>query len=528
MPSQPPSPHVGVIVNPSAHRVACDQCHAQKLRCTKLEDCTVCIRCQRLNRQCIWSPPARNGRPARTTAKRASRPDHKKRRKRSSSVLGMTPEDSAQEHVRSNSVTSVVQPTPPAVEVPPSGPPSIADWNMSDIFNFSSPRDSSRETLFHSLWTPDSVTPMPNLTDYFEMPANGLGGLGTQSRMSDNRSAPPGLDSLQDITLELSNVNLSLFDLEQSLHAEPWGPMFASPAAVITKLSSCGGDQPDDTLGHGYPLIDTFKKTQRFIDIAKQTTVYFASLLTPPASTSSSSSTSRPSSTAQPPSCHPWHPDSDTSSQGSSPFSPPVDIYMPRDMPPPYSASSSTTTRDRPATRDIDLPTALLFTTGYTRILDLYMTVLTQMSHFVHALSVQSMTGGPDYRQRMHPVIPPLQWGGFQPANYSALQILMVIQVISYLLTEVERALGVDEWEREVMSEPSRSEERRSHSFAQMGQTRTRDSVVGDEAGRGLLSSAMIELVVQGEGLGNRRGRIGLLRRKLRRLKKDLENSMHI
>ncbi|KAE8313115.1 hypothetical protein BDV41DRAFT_588433 [Aspergillus transmontanensis] len=529
MPSEPPSPHVGVIVNPSARRVACDQCHTQKLRCTKLEDCTVCIRCQRLNRQCSWSPPARNGRPARTTAERASRSDHKKRRKRSSSVLEMTPENSAQEHVRSSSISTVAQHTPPAVAVPPSGPPSIADWNMSDIFNFSSPRDSSRDNGFSpSMWTPDSVPPMPNLTDYFQMPTNGLGGLGIQPRIPDDRSAP-SLDSLQDITRELSNVNLSLFDLEQSLHAEPWGPMFASPAAVITKLSTCGGDQPDDTLAHGYPLIDTFKKTQRFIDIAKQTTIYFASLPTPPASTSTSSSTGRPPSTTQAPSWHAWHPDSDTSSQGSSPFSPPVDMYMPRDMPPPYSASSSATTRgDRPATRDIDLPTALLFTTGYARILDLYMTVLTQMSHFVHALSVQSMTGGPDYRQRMHPVIPPLQWGGFQPANYGALQILMVIQVISYLLTEVERALGVDEWEREVMSEPSRSEERRSHSSAQMGQARGRDSVAGDGAGRGLLSSAMIELVVQGEGPGNRRGRIGLLRRKLRRLKKDLEKSMHI
>ncbi|KAE8341904.1 hypothetical protein BDV24DRAFT_163129 [Aspergillus arachidicola] len=521
MPSQPPSPHVGVIVNPSARRVACDQCHAQKLRCTKLEDCTVCIRCQRLNRQCIWSPPARNGRPARTTAERASRPDHKKRRKRSSSVLEMTPENSAQEHVRSSSISTAAQPTPPAVEVPPLGPPSIADWNMSYIFNFSSPCDSSRDNLFPSLWTPDSVPPMPNLTDYFQMPANGLG---TQPRIPDERSAP-SLDSLQDITRELSNVNLLLFDLEQSLHAEPWGLMFASPTAVITKLSTCGGDQPDDTLTHGYPLIDIFKKTQRFIDIAKQTSIYVASLPTPPASTSTSS-TGRPSSTAQPPSWHAWHPDSDTSSQGSSPFSPPVDLYMPRHMPPPYSASSSATTRgDRPATSDIDLPTALLFTTGYARILDLYMTVLTQMSHFVHALSVQSMTGGPDYRQIMHPVIPPLQWDGFQPANYGALQILMVIQVISYLLTEVERVLGVDEWEREVMSEPSRSEERRSCSFAQMGQARRRDLVVGDGAGSGLLSSAMIELVVQGEGPGNRRGKVGLLRRKLRRLKKDLEKS---
>lgn len=415
--------------------------------------------------------------------------------------------------------STLTHPQPlPAVEAPPSGPPSIADWNMSDFLNFSSPR----ENPLPSLWTPDSVPQMPNLTDYFQLPADGGG---PETGVPGNGNAPSRLESLQDITRELSNANLALFDVAQSLHGEPWGSMFASPASVISKLSNCGGNQPDDTLGQGYPLIDAFNKTQRFIDIARQTCVYFASLPTPPASSLTSSSSMGQA------------PDSDTSSQGSSPFSSSVDVYMPRDMPPPFSASSSATARgDRPRhTASCDLPTALLFTTGYARILDLYMTVLTQMSHFVQALTVQSMAGAPDYRQRMHPVIPPLQWGGFQPANYGALQILMVIQVISYLLTEVERTLGVNEWERELSRGRSRCEERRSYLFAQMhGQSSRRDSVVGDGDrsgagnGRGLLDSAMIELVVQGEGPGNRRGRLGLLRRKLRRLKKELEKSMHI
>ncbi|PWY76646.1 hypothetical protein BO83DRAFT_235970 [Aspergillus eucalypticola CBS 122712] len=58
MSTQPPSAYVGFIVNLSVRRAACDQCHAQKLRCTKLEVCVMCVRCQRLNRQCIWSPPS--------------------------------------------------------------------------------------------------------------------------------------------------------------------------------------------------------------------------------------------------------------------------------------------------------------------------------------------------------------------------------------------------------------------------------------------------------------------------------------
>ncbi|CAK37209.1 hypothetical protein CBS115989_2543 [Aspergillus niger] len=544
MSTQPPSPHVGVIVNPSARRAACDQCHTQKLRCTKLEDCTVCVRCQRLNRQCIWSPPSRSGRPARTTAKetlmrRSGRSEltaREKHRKRSSNILDMTPEESghsdgAREHVHSNPGKTLTPPSPsPPVEiaeVPPSSrPPSSAEWNMSDILTFPSPRDSSRENLFPPWWVSDSVVPsMPNLTEYFQLPVNGSASPGDQPGIPEDRSAPSGLESLRDITRELSNVNLSLLDLEQSLHAEPWGPMFASPAAVITKLSACGsGDQLDGTLAHGYPLIEIFKHTQRFIDIAKQTSVYFASLPTTSASTSTSSST------AQPPS----HPDSnDTSSQGSSPFSRPGDGHL------PYTASSPSTTRgDRLVctASSCDSPTALLFTAGYARILDIYLTVLTQTSNFVHALSMQSRSGGPDYRQRMHPVIPPLQWGGFRPANYGALQILMIIQVISYLLTEVERALGIDEWEHEVMMrEQSQAAERRSHSYPQVhGQSCRSDDFEGDRVvrtRRRLLSPAMIELVVKGEESGNndcQRGKIGALRRELRQLKEEIENSMHI
>lgn len=135
----------------------------------------------------------------------------------------------------------------------------------------------------------------------------------------------------------------------------------------------------------------------------------------------------------------------------------------------------------------------------------------------------------------MHPVIPPLQWGGFRAANYGALQILMIIQVISYLLTEVERALGVDEWEHEVMMrEQSQSAERRSHSYPQVhGQSCRSDDFEGDRVvrtGRRLLSPAMIELVVKGES-GNsdcQRGKVGVLRRELRQLKEEIENSMHI
>ncbi|KAF7179691.1 hypothetical protein CNMCM7691_008740 [Aspergillus felis] len=540
MPSQPPLSHVGVIVNSSARRVACDQCHAQKLRCTKLENCTVCVRCQRLDRQCIWSPPSRSGRPARKTVgeklvkRRSSRLDNagEKRRKRSLSVLELTGEEdglvSAREPVYTSQIST--QPTPPAVvmsEAVPSRPPSVADWNMSDIFSISSPRYSSRENPFPTLWTPERVPPMPNFTDYFQMP-----GVGNQTRTTGDAHemtptcAPQRLASLQDITLELSNINLSLFNLERSLHVEPWGPMFASPAAVITKLSTCGSDQPDDTLAHGYPLIDIFNKTQHFIEIAKQTSVYFASLPTP--------LISRPTPPGEAPSLA-FCPDSDTSSRASSRSSQ-VDMYTQHEMPPP--ASSSTAQGD---TSSPDLPTALLFTTGYARILDLYTTRLNTNIAF-RPRTVNTIDGRrPGLSPTDAPCYPAVAVGRLPARQLRCAADLNGNPGDILLAHGGGTSPGCCRVEREVTRERSRSgsgtEERaRSPSYPggeeggpYSSGPQHEPSRLGNQAGagRGLLSAAMIEIVVQGEGQGNRLGKVGLLRRKLTRVKKELEKSMH-
>ncbi|KAF7594765.1 hypothetical protein BBP40_008472 [Aspergillus hancockii] len=105
--------------------------------------------------------------------------------------------------------------------------------------------------------TPESVPHMPKYTDFLQMRPNGRTCLENQTRPAEDRiangSTPAialiyaciALDALQDITRELSNVNPSL---EESLHVEPWRPMFASQAASIIQLSTCGGDRPDETL----------------------------------------------------------------------------------------------------------------------------------------------------------------------------------------------------------------------------------------------------------------------------------------
>ncbi|PYH35910.1 uncharacterized protein BO87DRAFT_432790 [Aspergillus neoniger CBS 115656] len=169
--------------------------------------------CQRLNRLCIWSPPSRSGRPARITAE--SEPNaRKKRRKRASKSVEMTPEgngrsDCARELVYPNPGSTVAHPPPPppplpppppaaaaaaaatvgiAEVPPPSGPPSIAEWNMFDIFSFPIPHDNLQENVIPPLSTPHSVIPpMPSLTDFLQLPAHGLAGLSTQPGVLEDK-----------------------------------------------------------------------------------------------------------------------------------------------------------------------------------------------------------------------------------------------------------------------------------------------------------------------------------------------------
>ncbi|OJI86530.1 hypothetical protein ASPTUDRAFT_27560 [Aspergillus tubingensis CBS 134.48] len=133
----------------------------------------------------------------------------------------MTPEENGRSEYERELVYSkpgsTVAPTPAAATAtvgiaevpPPSGPPSIGEWNMFDIFSFPIPHDNSQENVIPPLWTPDSaVPPMPSLTDYLQLPAHRLARLSTQPGVLEDRSASSGLlDSLRDIYQELSNVN---------------------------------------------------------------------------------------------------------------------------------------------------------------------------------------------------------------------------------------------------------------------------------------------------------------------------------
>lgn len=61
---------------------------------------------------------------------------------------------------------------------------------------------------------------MPSLTDFLQLPANGLAGLGTQPGVLEDRSAPSVLlDSLCDINQELSDVNSYYLRRSRFVHA---------------------------------------------------------------------------------------------------------------------------------------------------------------------------------------------------------------------------------------------------------------------------------------------------------------------
>lgn len=90
----------------------------------------------------------------------------------------------------------------------------------------------------------------------------------------------------------------------------------------------------------------------------------------------------------------------------------------------------------------------------------------------------------------------------------------MATEVASFLLTRVEHAIGVDGRERKVVEADSRPHESAQESEA--GNPEKDD-------GSGLLSFALIEMIVQGEGGGGRLGRLGMLRKKIKGVKKDTE-----
>lgn len=67
------------------------------------------------------------------------------------------------------------------------------------------------------------------------------------------------------------------------------------------------------------------------------------------------------------------------------------------------------------------------------------MTGFTQILYLEQALDAIAASTGIDYRAKTIPssVIPPLQFGGFQPPHNGSLQTLVIVQIAFFLLDEI-------------------------------------------------------------------------------------------
>ncbi|KAF5858703.1 hypothetical protein ETB97_003870 [Aspergillus alliaceus] len=118
------------------------------------------------------------------------------------------------------------------------------------------------------------------------------------------------------MTLSVPRWQLHLY---QTPNDKPWGEMFESPSAVISKLTACSRGHPDKApLTLSYPLAEIFNETRRFIEGLEWTTVYFVSFPTPSQLSSYSVSVSSTQTPPQDPLSQPSSQESETSSNTAS------------------------------------------------------------------------------------------------------------------------------------------------------------------------------------------------------------------
>ncbi|KAK2603638.1 hypothetical protein QQS21_004219 [Conoideocrella luteorostrata] len=522
--SGPWSPNFGVIIDSSTRRSACDQCHAQKLRCTRPNECHSCERCHRLKRSCVWSSPLRSGRPpkskrlaadntadaADTTADAADAITDTMKPQYGGDLPAMLVGDdtldaaSVAAATTTSAVTTAADSAPVATTA--ETPSFIPDWSFSDILGIPSLPSPQGDTLFQASC---SLVHHPGVVT--EQPPAPL----APEPFTENHS--------HDAAHSLSEINMALLRLNNSLRAEPWASMFESPSTVVALLTSC--DRQADKIVSEYPLADIFEKTQAFTNLAKLTTATSAPIVTGIQSSSTATDSFRGS------------PYSGSSLSSSSWSCHDTRRHMGRNA--SFATLNNPWTQLRPrqpvktSRTSTNLPSALVLATCYAHILNIYLTVFTHMSYFQQARTIMADSIGVDYHAKINPVIPPLQFGGFQPTHYGALQILVVVQITSFLLDEVERTLGIDEWERHVTTPPR--EANRDYSSQPRPTKRWYGFDSDDFSSQGfstqpmpllektVLTWEMIEMVVREDHdeakPGGRLGRIGTLRRMIKKIK---------
>ncbi|OBT75937.1 hypothetical protein VF21_05751 [Pseudogymnoascus sp. 05NY08] len=554
------SPHFGVIVNQSSRRLACDHCHAQKLRCTLAEDKpgaeiqgvtrdTEAPETSATNRnnpmsmsmqESILLPPASKSPLPNDYATGATMPDIVSHDFNFMDFFGTSnPPSEFRGSPFPSMSPGTMQKGMPLMWTPPEGVHGMAnpfEFHGDMLLGPSPPRSTSTQTI-------ESMKHHPTSHSDSEM------GNASSTPNTPNLTASPQ-DPIEEATVRLSGLNIAFLRLDKKFHGENWSAMFESPSAVIAALTS-GTDPRACTVASSYPVVELLENVQNFLHTVK----HFVS----------STSTSEPPSPPPPPPLatpsaaerpqgyafqHPrsgrresYDPsDSDASSSSSSTTSTSSKLLRDRlnTQTPASTLQGSSTTKETsiPTTR-VDLQTSLIIATCYVRILRLYNTMFNHIDHFVSATSSKAMSNTDGFSLNLPPVLPAWPLGEFKTTHYGTLQILLFTQVCLYLLTQIERTLGIDEWERAATRDKAKSHCRRQHNSHEPTQSRSstaseshrryqNEQFLASEAeSTSLLSWKVIEMVIMEENdEGGKLGKLGSLRKTVKRVKKLLRKTV--
>ncbi|PGH17243.1 hypothetical protein AJ80_04885 [Polytolypa hystricis UAMH7299] len=397
----------------SRRRLACDRCHAQKLRCLRSDTSRPngeCDRCLRASTPCVYSPPNRMGRPARS----ATSVTHKKSRSRQSPTT-------QREASRSPSFPALTPCEPsnnPSLEIlPHTGMfedfqlDSGRDFDLMSFLNDTTPFGGTSTLLAESSYTPQNE---PRNDTFFTSTPN----ISAQEPITPDA----GDDYVRDL------IGLALSQYEQ--------------LRLVEQKRDCTSPEKQTlfTRLHSYPIGDMLENARKlteliheFVQASKRResvpTVFWSDYIgSPDMGTKLLLDTGALSPSIRP----------DESVLGD--FSDPLhtsDLATPTPTSTASSASSRQSTMSSGSTH-MDTSTTLHVVSCYLRLARLFILFFNDLHSFLVSphLSDRSRTEIPR-------LFPCLKLGSFQQFAGIDLEISLVVQVCEHMLSRLHSVLGL-------------------------------------------------------------------------------------
>ncbi|KAF2138557.1 uncharacterized protein K452DRAFT_290699 [Aplosporella prunicola CBS 121167] len=390
-------------------RMACDRCHAQKLRCLRTVNSragTDCDRCLRLSARCTYSPPNRMGRP--TTAEAAANNRGKS--------------GSANNFNHPSPLSSAAAQGPfefPSESAMAMNPGMISTSDMS-FMSFPSVPTTGID-MDYSFGAPEF--PLEGL--FFDGTTSSAGPSVTYTAASGTREESVFGDATDGCVRELTNLGLLLYQLLRQVER--------------TREQTSQDQQGVYTRLHNYPIGQILENAQKLTRIVE---------------TFSSAQWPGESNTGVPWSGHMVPPefgggqflDAATGSAYPSPESP-ASAYYPCPLSPPNipftgstpSVSSGSSRQSFPALdgAQMDTSTTFLMLSCYLRLARLYLLFFDDLRAFLLSRQFPNLVTSGDGR-----LFPGLRLGSLQPYAGIALEISIVVQVSEHMLERLHKAMG--------------------------------------------------------------------------------------